>query len=73
MIIEQYRAIDARISIGLPILQDNGEMEWPGSIDGTLIAFYRNILEADLALHNIIEAGALIVPDVEFAPVGWEA
>jgi hypothetical protein len=69
--IEQYRAIDARISIGLPILQDNQELEYPGFIDDILIAFYRNIPEADSALQNILEAGALIIPDTDYAPVGW--
>lgn len=71
MNIEQYRTIDDRLSIGIPILQDNGELEYPGSIDDTLIAFYRTYAQAGLALHNIIEAGALVMPDVEFAPVGW--
>ncbi len=62
---------DNRITIGLPILQDNGELEYPGYIDGDLIGFYATHHAADLALQNIIEAGALLTPDVEYAPVGW--
>ncbi len=69
--LEAYRARDARIAIGLPIKQDNGEYEYPGYIDDTLIGFYPNIRTARLALDNITEVGAFIVPDVEFAPVGW--
>lgn len=67
-------AHDARITIGAAIKQDNGEYEYPGYIDGALIAFYRNIREADLALRNILAAempATFGVVDVEFAPVGW--
>lgn len=65
-----YRAHDARVSIGMPIKQDNGEYEYPGFIDNTLIAFYPNIRLARLALDNILVAGAW-QPDVEYAPCGW--
>ena len=55
MNIEQYRARDARIAIGLPIKQDNNELEYPGYLDATLIAFFPNIHSANLALHNLID------------------
>jgi len=67
-----YQGRDARIAIGMPIKQDTGEYEWPGYIDGTLIAFYRNIPEADRALGNILAVGAFVAPDVAFAPFGWD-
>jgi hypothetical protein len=59
----EYRARDARIAIGLPILQDNNEFEWPGYLDGRLIAFYPNVHAANLALWNLISA------PIEFASV----
>lgn len=78
MTIEQYRARDARIAIGYPIRQDNGELEYPGFIDGVLVGFYARPGIADLALRNILAArtcsqdraidGAF---DVEFAPFGF--
>ncbi len=71
MNITEYQSIDARTLVGMPILQDNEEYEWPGYIDGVLIGFYRTFRDADLALRNIIEAGMLVTPDVEYAPIGW--
>lgn len=68
-----YRARDARIAIGLPIKQDNNEFEWPGYLDGQLIAFYPNVHAANLALWNLLDTGACAAPDTEFAPVGWAA
>lgn len=65
---------DDRVTIGLPVLQDNGEWEYPGYLDGVLIGFYANVHEADLALHNILAVewpAAFGVLDVDFAPVGW--
>ena len=71
----EYQARDARIAIGLPIKQDNGEYEYPGYLDGTLIAFYRTRAEADVALHHILDcempAAFGMVLDTEFAPLGW--
>lgn len=70
-----YRARDARISIGYPIKQGNGELEYPGFIDGILIGFYARPGLADLALHNIL--GAALLPafraalDYDYVPVGW--
>jgi hypothetical protein len=73
-----YRARDARISIGYPVLQDNQELEYPGFIDGILIGFYARPGLADLALHNILDTGlAALLPsasapiDVDYAPVGF--
>ena len=71
MTLIEYQSTDARISIRMPILQDNGELEYPGYIDGELVGFYRTYRDADLALRNILTAGMLVTPDVEYAPVGW--
>jgi hypothetical protein len=77
--LEAYRARDARISIGLPIKQDNGEYEYPGYVDGVLIGFYATRHHADLALHNILDTGlvaliggaGVVVQDVEYAAFGF--
>lgn len=54
---EAYKARDERIEIGMPIKQlDSDEYEYPGKIDGVLIAFYPNRHTAELALHNILAA-----------------
>jgi hypothetical protein len=55
--VETYRARDARISIGLPILQDNNEFEYPGAIDGVIVGFYATRHHAGIALHSILDAG----------------
>lgn len=44
----------SRIEIGFPVLQDNGELEYPGYIDDTLIGFYASPGAADTALLNTI-------------------
>lgn len=77
--LDTYRARDARISIGLPILQDNNEFEYPGYVDGVLVGFYATRHHADLALHSILIAGmdAIIGGDfhaeldTEYAPAAW--
>ena len=51
-----FAAHDSRISIGFPVKQDTGEYQYPGLIDGAVVAFYRNAPEADLALRNILAA-----------------
>ncbi len=71
MTLIEYQSIDERVFVGMPILQDTGEYEWPGYIDGVLIGFYRTYRDADTALGNILTAGMLITPDVEYAPIGW--
>lgn len=77
--LEAYRARDARIEIGLPILQGNGEFEYPGLIDGIIIGFYATRHHADIALHSILDTGldALLVTaavplDTEYAEYGWQ-
>lgn len=77
--LDTYRARDARISIGLPILQDNNEFEYPGYMNGALVGFYATRHHADLALHSILIAGmdAIIggdfhaALDTEYAPAPW--
>ena len=70
MNIEQYRARDARIAIGLPIKQDNNEFEYPGYLDATLIAFFPNIHSANLALHNLIDKEQTMASWSTFVPPG---
>ena len=77
--LDTYRARDARISIGLPIMQDNGEFEYPGYVDDHLIGFYATRHHADLALHSVLIAGMDAIIGGDFhaeldcghAPVGW--
>lgn len=71
--VSSYRARDARISIGLPVKQDNGEWEFPGFIDDVLIGFYATRHHADLALHNILDVTPSPMPalDLDFVSVGW--
>lgn len=63
-------AIDLSYSIGLPILQDNGEFEWPLYFGDTLIAFFANIPAAELAAQAWLARWTMPV-DVDFATTGW--
>jgi hypothetical protein len=74
--VDAYRARDLRISIGLPVKQDNGEYEYPGYLDDKLIGFYATRHTADLALHNILDMAELVqgatpMLDLDFVSVGW--
>lgn len=49
-------------SIGLPILTDDGELEYPGYIEGTLVGFYPTVGLADRCLASIVAVTADVPP-----------